>query len=94
MSFYHRGRNWEYEVKERLERAGWSVFRSAGSKPCDLLAFRLGSTPLWVECKLNRKPSRKETERLRSWAEAHGVRYIVAIRKTARTRQKTERRRI
>ena len=94
MSQYRRGRDWEYEVKERLERAGWTVFRSAGSKPCDLITFRPHSTPLWVECKVGRKPSQRETERLRSWAEAHGARYIVAIRKTARTRQKTERRRV
>ena len=89
MTQYRRGRAWEYLVKKRLERAGWTVYRSAGSKPCDLLAFRSGRMPLWVECKLNRKPSQREVERMRSWAEAHGARYITAIRKTRRNKQKS-----
>lgn len=86
MSQYRRGRNWEYEVKKRLEGVGWTVYRSAGSKPCDLLAFRPGRTPLWVECKIGRKPSRGDVERLRSWAEAHGARYITVIRKSRRNK--------
>ncbi|MCW1308350.1 MAG: hypothetical protein OH337_04025 [Candidatus Parvarchaeota archaeon] len=39
-------------VKKILEGDGWLVFRFAGSKPLDLVAFRNGKIML-VECKLS-----------------------------------------
>ena len=37
---YQRGRAAEYRVKAKLEKAGFTVFRTAGSKsPCDLIAI-------------------------------------------------------
>ena len=38
---YHRGRQKEYELKERLEKEGFIVFRTSGSHGvCDLIAVK------------------------------------------------------
>jgi len=44
---YIRGRRFEYRVKEALEKDGWIVFRCAGSKPVDLIAFKMGPKSLF-----------------------------------------------
>jgi Holliday junction resolvase len=78
MKTYAKGVRWEREVKERLEAHGWRVFRCAASKPLDLIAFRIGSTPLWVECKARGRPAKW---RIVSWeyeAKLNGARYVVA----------------
>jgi len=40
LSNYRKGRRYEYSVKQKLEELGWTVWRLAGSKPVDLIAFR------------------------------------------------------
>ena len=84
MNRYRKGRRWEYEVKERLERAGWNVIRSAGSKGIDLIAYRPGYLPLAVECKVGSKPPQlKQAVDFISWRRC-GFRYIVAVKKKGR----------
>jgi len=50
MSNYRKGRRLEYMVKRLFEARGWTVFRCAGSKPLDLVAFKNGFVTL-IECK-------------------------------------------
>lgn len=52
MANYHKGRRFEYEVKHFLESMGFFVVRCAGSKPCDLVAFKPGLLPVFIECKV------------------------------------------
>lgn len=50
-----RGADFERRVAARLVEQGWVVVRAAGSRgACDLIAMRHGSTPLLVQCKLDR----------------------------------------
>jgi len=39
---YQRGSHRERQVRDLLREQGWEVFRCAGSKPCDLVALRIG----------------------------------------------------
>ena len=75
---YVKGVRWEREVKERLERHGWLVFRCAGSKPIDLIAFRSGKLPLWVECKTRGRPAKWKVAYWGGEAALCGAKYIVA----------------
>ena len=61
---YQRGANFEYRVKRALEKLGFVVVRSAGSKtPADLVAGRLG-TVLLVQC-TTLKECKREQDRNR-----------------------------
>jgi hypothetical protein len=53
-SNYVKGRYFEYEVERSLRKKGWVVFRSAGSRNVDLIAFRENARPLWISCKYGR----------------------------------------
>ena len=58
-----RGSNFERRIKTCLEKRGWTVFRSAGSRsPADLIALRPGLTVLAVQCKASPKPALKKEE--------------------------------
>ncbi len=58
-----RGSNFERRIKTWLEKRGWTVFRSAGSRsPADLIALRPGLTVLAVQCKASPKPALKKEE--------------------------------
>ena len=52
---YSKGRRFEYKVRDKLVKAGFKVFRCAGSKPIDLVAVSKNSngqpTVLLIECK-------------------------------------------
>jgi len=50
-----RGRTLEYAVRERLRDTGYVVFRCAGSRPVDLIAFK-DKQVLLVECKAGLNP--------------------------------------
>ena len=51
------GTRFELRVKDHFEYKGWKVFRSAGSKSCaDLIAFKNGQKPLWIQCKASEDP--------------------------------------
>lgn len=55
---YIKGRGFEYRVKSKLERKGFSVYRLAGSKPFDLIAIGFGGVYA-VECKKKDLTSRE-----------------------------------
>jgi len=84
MGNYNRGRKYEYEVKKQFEKAGWRVFRCAGSKPIDLIAFypngSLGNKVLWIECRLKRRPSQAEQEFWKEEAQRYGAEYRVFVK--------------
>jgi|GEM_PF-2341350 len=49
---YHAGRRFEWRVRDRLEQAGWTVWRVAGSRtPVDLVALRAGAPPVLVQAR-------------------------------------------
>ena len=48
---YASGRRFEWSVRDKLRKAGFLVYRLAGSKPYDLIIVREGSV-LIVECKI------------------------------------------
>lgn len=84
MSNYSRGRAWEYEVKQQLQKLGWVVFRCASSKPHDLVAFHPQHRPLWIECKIGALPSKASMEQNRAIARMYGAQFVVVQRKTKR----------
>lgn len=60
MTNYTRGRQLEYRVKRDLERVGYFVVRSAGSKgAADLIALSPNHAPLLVQCKVGRIDKRE-----------------------------------
>ena len=72
---YEAGRNFEYRVKRALQRLGFTVIRSAGSKtPADLIAGRSGLV-LLVQCTTSSSSKDKsDRENLLSMArEFHGI---------------------
>ena len=67
---YQSGRNFEYRVKKYLEKIGYYVMRSAGSKgQIDIMAVPTlsnceGSNVLLIQCKHGPKISKKERDEL------------------------------
>lgn len=61
---YSKGANFERRVKKELEKYGWFVVRSAGSKsPVDLVAIKYGKCVMY-QCKYgDAKMSKKELDR-------------------------------
>jgi len=82
MSQYHKGRRLEYKVKKLLEKAGFTVFRCAGSKPIDLVAVKCDSDSkpivLLVECKSSCILPLRERKKIRDLARKTGARPIFA----------------
>ena len=62
---YQKGRNKEYRIKQRHEKEGWEVVRSAGShSPFDLICIRAVDQRIkFIQCK-SKNFSKKEEERL------------------------------
>jgi len=77
-----KGRRLEYTVKRRLEAAGYTVFRCAASRPCDLIAVKQGSL-LLVECKSGHNPyaSPERLKQLSILIETIGAKALLAVRK-------------
>lgn len=65
---YFKGYKLERKVKEMLEKDGWYVIRSAGSKKPDLIAGKNGRVVV-IECKTSSKPQlylkKEEVENLK-----------------------------
>ena len=76
---YLKGRYFEYRVKEHLSKNGYLVFRLAGSKPIDLIAYKDNKLYL-IECKYNPKSIDKKTiEKLSEYRSRYpGVEILVA----------------
>jgi len=85
-SRYEKGRLLEYAVKRKLKAVGYTVFRCAGSKPCDLMALKPGES-LLVECKTGRNPyvSQEALNRLKMLSQEIGATPVLAVRKAHRS---------
>lgn len=85
---YNSGRKFEYRVKKYLEKKGYYVMRSAGSKsPFDLIAIpSLSGNILLIQCKHGTKISKQERNKIKvlgfsftgrviclvAWSKLHG----------------------
>jgi Holliday junction resolvase len=80
-----KGRQLEYAVRRKLRSLGFVVFRCAGSRPVDLIAFRDGKITL-VECKTGLNPHLPEQQAKRILDLAKQIRAscILTIRKKHR----------
>lgn len=80
---YMKGYRFEREVKEKLEKDGWFVIRSAGSKKPDLIAAK-NKKVVVIECKVSKNPvlylQKKEVERLRKVASNFNADAMYAVK--------------
>jgi len=80
---YRRGASAERELIKMLEKAGFAVVRSAGSKKVDIIAGN-GKLYLCIEVKSTRDEklyfSEEDYEKLTSFAEKFGGRPVVAVK--------------
>jgi Holliday junction resolvase len=68
---YRRGRRFEYKLKKELEKYGFLVVRSAGSRsPFDLVALNQ-SYIFFIQLKYNKKISKQEFEKFYDFAEQY-----------------------
>ena len=83
---YAKGRRFEYSVKNKLEKAGFYVVRSAGSHGAfDLVAIRKGIV-LGVQCKTNGYLPPGERVKLLQIQELYGIIACIAYRENNRIR--------
>jgi len=75
MSFYKKGRAFEYRVRHFLEKHGVIVFRCAGSKPVDLIVFHNKKVFL-IECKIG-EISESELREKENLAKKIGAKLLV-----------------
>ena len=78
MARYHKGRAFEYKVRDLLKEMGFAVFRCAASKPVDLIALKKDAPPILVECRTSHKPTSRRREELEKLAEKSGAILLVA----------------
>jgi Holliday junction resolvase len=79
-----RGDYFERQARDALEARGWYVIRSAGSLGvADLVALRLGNTPMLVSCKLSGRIGPSERFDLLEACRLSGARGVVAMRPRA-----------
>ncbi|AEK72576.1 Holliday junction resolvase [Thermococcus sp. 4557] len=80
---YRRGASAERELIKMLEKAGFAVVRSAGSKKVDIIAGN-GKLYLCIEVKSTRDEklyfSEEDYRKLTSFAERFGGRPVVAVK--------------
>ncbi|ACJ15856.1 Holliday junction resolvase [Thermococcus onnurineus NA1] len=80
---YRRGASAERELIKMLEKAGFAVVRSAGSKKVDIIAGN-GKLYLCIEVKSTHDEklyfSREDYEKLISFAERFGGKPIIAVK--------------
>jgi Holliday junction resolvase len=79
------GRQLEYTVRRKLRTLGFTVFRCAGSRPVDLVAFR-NDTIMLVECKTGLNPHlpEQQAKRLLNLSKHINATLILAVRKKYR----------
>lgn len=77
---YQKGRDFEYSVKRSLEARGFVVFRLAGSKPLDLIAFSPKGKVYLIECKKMNYISREQREAQMALAKRIGAEYLIITR--------------
>jgi len=57
-----------------------------GAKGYKLVGVLVPEKPLWVQCKVGKRPPKKEIEENEKYAAAFGCRYLVAVKKKWRAR--------
>lgn len=81
---YKKGQNFESYIKRKLEKHGYFVVRSAGSKGVfDLIAFPPDdyiSKPLGIQCKTHDKFTEHEKQRMIETAEKYGLLPVLATK--------------
>lgn len=78
---YHKGRRFEYRVRDLYRKHGWYVLRSAGSKTVtDLVAIGTNGTVHFIQCKADGKISVEELIELVSTALHYSSIPVVAVR--------------
>lgn len=74
-----KGLDFERKIKGVLERNGWVAFRSAASKgPADVVAFKPGRTPIFVQCKYHGRMDYDEWNPFYELCERIGVTPVLA----------------
>ncbi len=80
---YMKGYRFEREVKDKLEKEGWFVIRSAGSKKPDLIAAK-NKKVVVIECKVSKNPvlylQKEEVEKLRNVASNFNADAMYAVK--------------
>ncbi|ADC70439.1 Resolvase, Holliday junction-type [Methanocaldococcus sp. FS406-22] len=80
---YRKGSSFERELKKLLEKEGFAVIRSAGSKGVDLIAGKKGEI-LIFECKTSSKTkfyiNKEDIEKLISFSETFGGKPYLAVK--------------
>ncbi|NPA38597.1 MAG: hypothetical protein GXN99_02260 [Candidatus Nanohaloarchaeota archaeon] len=80
---YMKGYRFEREVKEKLEKDGWYVIRSAGSKKPDLIAAK-DKKVVVIECKVTKTPQlylqKEEVEVLKAVASNFNADAMYAVK--------------
>ena len=80
---YRKGSSFERELKKLLEKEGFAVIRSAGSKGVDLIAGRNGEI-LIFECKSSSKTkfyiNKEDVEKLINFSKIFGGKPYLAIK--------------
>lgn len=82
---YRKGYIFERELKIKLEKEGWYVIRSGGSKKPDIIAAKNGKI-IVIECKSSKDKKvyieEEEVENLRKVAENFRADCVFAVKKT------------
>jgi len=82
---YQKGRNFENYIKDKLERKGYFVVRSAASKGVyDLIAIKNGVV-YGIQCKAGKaRASKQEKERMVEFGEKYGIVPVLATKRSKR----------
>jgi len=79
---YEKGRAVEYHIRRKLKEEGYLVIRSGSHTPIDLIAARNGEI-LAIQVK-TKYPSKKEVEKLETWANQFGAKPMTATKRKNR----------
>jgi Holliday junction resolvase len=78
---YELGARFERRVQKNLEDDGWYVLKSAGSKSItDLVAIKVGSLPLGIQCRVGGKLKLWEREKLINLGKTYGFIPLLAYK--------------
>jgi len=75
---YKKGYRFEIRVKKYLEKLGYKVFRLAGSKPLDLIAFSRKEVYL-IECKYRRTNLNNARKKILELSKGIPIYPIIAV---------------
>ena len=80
---YRKGYVFERELKQKLEKEGWKVIRSAGSKKPDLIAAKKGKIII-IECKVTDSKTiylqEEEVENMKGVSKEFNAEAIYAVK--------------